>query len=1226
MADRLSVELINQLSDYLNDAARIQFERVAFSVKGTEFVDDLMAEHEKRINEIKEKHKDLYKERFEANLEQSARLLNNIDTIRKLQSHLSGVYPRHRVSFDNVAMPWPITNIPDFIDHMERVCNQIKDITLTGGLKKLTGWDGWKTNNEAAGELWLQLDDAMARWTKEEESLEPDFQKYLNNTLSPMIKKEQAQIDAEFQKKLSVEKAKTNTFFAELKKREQKLLNDPRIQTIEKTLQQVGPMLGDPDGWLHYTPATELPPELIIGKSLTLAEDFGFHWHPQSKLSPSEYFDPFSSRFSFYNPKVQGFVLPETFLIDYYLILWAETDDDVMPPAGLYRDIVLRQMRFMPLKSTRSFFIDPKGLGKNMRDLIKLTKEQGGCGVCSLITQSDDISTTMAQLRQFVTKVRQTLTVTGMIDTTQYNAQPQFAEKFPYTTLVIHDFPYGFSTQALDDLRTLLEQANACGFTILLSRSKNDPISDNARELFYGCEKGRRLEYRGEKCVYHDGDFQVLMRRMEVSPTDEFIAEFNAAYSYRPPIKNGFFDHMDAAYLQKPFTGSAAKEIRFPFAIDSQGKTQDLVLDSDLKSYGLIIGGTGAGKTSLLHTIINSAALHYSPQELEMWLIDYKLTSFDFYKRNPLPHLRHIVMDESDVLTYSVVDELRIEYSLRQRLFKKAGAKDFEDYRAKGHRLPRLLVLVDETHLMSQALAADPNYKLQMKNIISQARYTGINILFSDQKYSALGGFSDCLGDMYVRISLKNTLEQVKDTLGVYNLSAMGEEISHSIQSMPAAAAGTMIYKHEERNPDDPKTKLVHYDHISSLYAPTNAFVDAIRAVNAKAETGNYPCEIYEGVTRLTYSSQSVDYYEQRNPMKPNEGDRFYIGSPRGMGKCFSFSLKSEDEGENILMVGGQNELRGPLVANTIRNALRHDYHVVVLVPRASMFYKKNKDFVIDLAEEFGQQVEFYTEYPEICRYIGLKANALKRLEEDEDDDFPESERTFIVCLGSDDLYKKMEDDSNTQAKAWAALAEAPAQAETAVQQPAEPAKKSSVFRTLDYTALMNRVDQGIEDQDDEAEVPAPDQAPSRYANTIAALGSFINRQPATAIESDDTVEPLGAPGTAFPETCPKSIGSTEGLQGYNATKDLFLLIRDGWKLGFHTLLSVNSANGLKNMSSIKLSGNFNHRIALPMPAEQAGGFLYYPKVLKNMADEGDQLCVVYEYMGGNGQRFIPYL
>lgn len=1211
MAERLSFELTTILSDYLGDAVKIHQEGVLNDLDIQSFAQEAEAEHQKQVSAATEKYIFAVEEKKEANLKREAELDRDIGILRNLRDMLEDVYPRYKVSFNDITMPWRITDLSDFIDHMHCVCKRIKDTTLTAGLKKLTGWDGWKGNNQAAAELWLQLDDALDRWTAEKDALFPSYQEFLN-TQTVALNQEKARIAAALKKKLDAKSAENKPILAGFEKRKQKLMGDPRIKAAEQKLKQVGPMIGNPDGWLHYTPAAKLPPELLMGRSLTLSADLhGYKWHPESKLTPAEYLDPFARQFSFYNPKVHGFVMPETFLIDYYLILWAETDDDVSPPAGLYRDIVLRQMRFMPLKSTRSFFIDPKGLGKNMKELIKLTKEQGGCGVCSLVTQSDDITSTLAELRKYVTKVRQTLTVTGMIDTTQYNAQPQFTEKFPYTTLVIHDFPYGFSSQALDDLSTLLEQANACGFTILVSRSKNDPIHNNAKALFYHSEKGRRLEYRGEKCVYHDGDYHILLRRMEVTPSNEFLSEFNEAYSYRPPVKNGFFDHIPTESLAKPFVGSAAKEIRFPFAVDAQGNAQDLVLDSDLKSYGLIIGGTGAGKTSLLHTIINSAALHYSPQELEMWLIDYKLTSFDFYKRNPLPHLRHIVMDESDVLTYSVVDELRIEYSRRQRLFKQAGAKDFADYRAKGLPLPRLLVLVDEAHLMSQALMDDPEYKLHMQNIIAQARYTGINILLSDQKHSALGGFSGCLSDMYVRISLKNAIEQVKDTLGVYNMSSVSEDIAHSIHSMPAAAAGTMIYKHEERNPDDPKTKLVFFDHISSLYAPTDAFREAIEAVNRKTEPGDYLCQIYEGPARLTYSRPDIDHYEQRNPKKPNEGDRFYIGSPRGMGKCFSFSLKSEDEGENILLVGGQNELRGPLVANAIRNALRHDYRVVVLVPRASLFYKKNKESVIALAEEFGQQAEFYTKYVDICRYIGLKANALKRLDADDSDEFPEPERTFIVCLGSDDLYKKMDADPNTQEQAWAGHIQAPA------PQPAAPKVQ------FDFAALMTTINQRLSENEEEekAVASAGGRPASRYSAGIGELAQL------SALHAEDTMEELGADaGADFPATRPLSIGSTEGMQGYNATKDLFWLIRDGWKLELHTLFAVNSSNGLKNMNQIKLSGNFNHRIALPMAAEQAGSFLSYTKSLKAMADEGDQIGAVYEYMGSNGQRFIPYL
>lgn len=1223
MAERLSYELTDILGEYIVEALRAEDE-IFWSF--TETLEKGAASVQLvnlKKQEVVDKLKIVTEAEKEKNLKLTNELIDEVNILRSYCNRLEQAYPKHKVDFTNIQKPEPIKNVYSFFDHFNIVVNRIKDTSISAGVKKLAGFDGWKLNNEAAGELWMQLDEGIQTREKQQEDLFKQFEKFCK------AEKEKAQaeinrFDKAESEKMQAQTKKHDALKAQMEQRKKKLMGDPRVKQIEKLLRKVGPMVGKPEGWKHYTPATRLPGELLIARSLMLSTWFSKkEQNEESEKKRAEYLDPFARQFSFYNPKVKGFVIPETYLVDYYLIFWAEADDGVYEPAGLFRDIVWRQMRFMPLKSTRSFFIDPKGLGKNMRELIKMTKDQGGCGVCNLVTQSDEITKTMAELRQYVTKVRQTLTVNGVVDTTQYNALPNVKAKIPYTTLVIHDFPAGFNSQALEDLDTILGQANACGFTVLVSRDKKDPIDDKAKKMFYENEYGRHLEYRGEKCVYHDGDFKLPMRRMVVEPSQDFIDEFNAAYSYRPPVKSGFFEHMTKEYLAKPFARSSEQEIRFPFAVDTEGKLQNLVLDSDLKSYGLIIGGVGAGKTSLLHTIINSAAIHYSPQELEMWLIDYKLTSFDFYKRNPLPHLRHIVMDESDVLTYSVVDELRIEYAHRQRLFKKAGAKDFADYRAKGHKLPRLLVLIDEAHLMSQALADDPDYKLYMQNIIAQARYTGINILLADQKYSALGGFSGCLDNMYVRICLKNDISQVKDTLSVYNLSNVSEEVAAKINAMPAAAAGTMIYKHEERNPDDPQTKLVHYDHISCLYAPTDAFRTSVEGVCAKSDMGDAFCQIYEGPARLPYSQQSVDRYEQRNPMKPNEGERFYIGSPRGMGKCFSFSLKNEDEGENILLVGNQNELRGPLVANCIRNALRHGYHVVVLIPRASMFYKKNKAFVHALAQEFGQQVEFYTEYAEICRYIGLKANMLKALDEDDSDDFEQDEQTFVVCLGTDDLYKKMDDDSNTQAKAWANHGKAPVQQEEPFVQKKEPADISF------WDGLLGNIEQLLkleeeENEHQESESPEEEQKGGRFDDSIEALQALLGLSSDTEVRH---LEELGAElDPVFQNTCAKSIGQTDGLEGYNAISDLNILIRDGWKLCFHTLLTVNSANGLKNMHGIKLSGNFNHRLALPMAPEQGSSFLYYTKALKNMADEGDQIGAVYEYMGGNGQRFIPYL
>lgn len=59
----------------------------------------------------------------------------------------------------------------------------------------------------------------------------------------------------------------------------------------------------------------------------------------------------------------------------------------------------------------------------------------------------------------------------------------------------------------------------------------------------------------------------------------------------------------------------------------------DLELGGEGSVHGFISGGTNSGKSTLLHTIILSACLHYHPNDLEIWLVDYKQTEFYLYKK-----------------------------------------------------------------------------------------------------------------------------------------------------------------------------------------------------------------------------------------------------------------------------------------------------------------------------------------------------------------------------------------------------------------------------------------------------------------------------------------------------------------------------------------------------------------------------------------------------------------
>ncbi len=62
----------------------------------------------------------------------------------------------------------------------------------------------------------------------------------------------------------------------------------------------------------------------------------------------------------------------------------------------------------------------------------------------------------------------------------------------------------------------------------------------------------------------------------------------------------------------------------------------------------LIAGKTGSGKSTLMHAMITNAALWYSPDEIELYLVDFKKgVEFKTYATNLLPHARAIAI-ESD--------------------------------------------------------------------------------------------------------------------------------------------------------------------------------------------------------------------------------------------------------------------------------------------------------------------------------------------------------------------------------------------------------------------------------------------------------------------------------------------------------------------------------------------------------------------------------------------------
>src|SRR5262249_15952302 len=113
----------------------------------------------------------------------------------------------------------------------------------------------------------------------------------------------------------------------------------------------------------------------------------------------------------------------------------------------------------------------------------------------------------------------------------------------------------------------------------------------------------------------------------------------------------------------------------------------------------LIAGKTGSGKSTLLHALITNLALCYSPDEVELYLVDFKKgVEFKTYATHNLPHARVVAVESEREFGLSVLQRPDAELRLRGDRFREKGAQNLAAYREANGRipLPRILLIVDE--------------------------------------------------------------------------------------------------------------------------------------------------------------------------------------------------------------------------------------------------------------------------------------------------------------------------------------------------------------------------------------------------------------------------------------------------------------------------------------------------------------------------------------------------
>ncbi|GAB3221608.1 FtsK/SpoIIIE domain-containing protein [Glycomyces halotolerans] len=196
----------------------------------------------------------------------------------------------------------------------------------------------------------------------------------------------------------------------------------------------------------------------------------------------------------------------------------------------------------------------------------------------------------------------------------------------------------------------------------------------------------------------------------------------------------------------------------------------------DATPHWLIGGRTGAGKTVFLLDVLYGLATRYSPDELELYLLDFK-EGVSFTEFTPsavdeswIPHVRAVGVESDREYGVAVLEALRSELSRRAGLMKRAGATRLARLRElrPEARLPRIVAVVDEFHVLfsgNDRLAREAVAHLE--ELARKGRSYGVHLVLASQTISGIEALyakkDSIFGQFPLRVALPGSKHLLED-------------------------------------------------------------------------------------------------------------------------------------------------------------------------------------------------------------------------------------------------------------------------------------------------------------------------------------------------------------------------------------------------------------------------------------------------------------------------------
>lgn len=754
----------------------------------------------------------------------------------------------------------------------------------------------------------------------------------------------------------------------------------------------------------------------------------------------------------------------------------------------------------------------------------------------------------------------------------EYNMNVAPDKRKPRTTMLLIGWPNSFQPQDRELINRMMMNHERYGITCI-AVSFAAPGSDSKRPAVfpdYVEQTAIHIEMKADGITICDREEKVYPFHW-YAIGDTLNPEYDISLRRKTPEKktlgNDYTEHFDM--VNAPVYTRKYKPLTLPYGVDGKDKLCSISFENE-NFAAFLMGASRSGKSTLLHTLISGIIANYHPDNVELWLADFKQLEFKKYMEHCPPHVKYILLDESTELVYDLIDKLTEKMMERQRLFASKGKERIDqiDTSTLSEPLPLIFVILDEFSIMSQSVADSEIYKIRLQNLLAKGAALGIRFLFSSQTFTTgvTGLTRTARAQIQQRIAMKGKRDEIEETLELSSADKT-ERVKNWMNALPPHYALVKQSRGLDVKPDVERVHVLYFpdakvrdDYIetinhsmqrSDVYQPgiNNAYVDK-RPV------------MVDGNSYLPFDAERISRmfaeYRRENSDIISGGDLLMtLGTPRRMTETEYVTLYNEAR-ENVLLIAPNAEtvcamsivwtvaescrMQGANVSVWAYNRNRL-YHTFRNSHFSGCSVVEGMDAVCDAIRELNKKIRSHQSGNDIILLLGMEQFCM---------DFEYFDASSA------------EKDGRSYASYREALEKSSAVVHTDEQKRTQEAGQAWIKKRREIKKQLQASGMAA----DEIEKTLKEEC-AKFMKSCAAEIHAAEKAPAEA---------------AKPAEEPKPEEKRSGA--YNAKEDFAYVIKHGSRMGYHFVMVLNSVSDIKQCGM--RPEFFRHKLSFQVSADDS--------------------------------------